>query len=49
MEVELERKNARWVYEIKVLGSGGLLVILKVDASTGTILTRNGRDGTPTR
>jgi len=47
MEVELERKNTRWVYEIKLLRPGGLLVKLKVDASSGTILVRGGRDGTP--
>ncbi len=36
IEVELERKNGRWVYEIKQLRSGGLLVKLLVDARDGT-------------
>lgn len=49
MEVELERKNARWVYEIKLLRPGGSLVKLKVDASTGTILAHHWGHGMPTR
>ena len=44
MEVELERKQDRWVYEIKLLRPGGLLVKLRVDASDGTVLSRRGQD-----
>jgi uncharacterized membrane protein YkoI len=44
MEVEMERKNARWVYEVKVLRPGGALVKLVLDASDGTIVARGGRD-----
>ena len=44
MEVEMERKNARWVYEVKVLRPGGVLVKLVLDASDGTIIGRGGRD-----
>lgn len=40
MEVELERKGERWVYEIKLLRTGGSLVKLKVDASDGAIIPR---------
>ena len=40
MEVELERKGERWVYEIKLLRAGGSLVKLKVDARDGTIIPR---------
>lgn len=47
MEVELEHKKDRWVYEIKLLRPGGSLVKLLVDASKGTIITRGGRDGSP--
>src|SRR5664279_869621 len=44
MEVEMERKNARGIYEVKVLRPGGALVKLVVDASDGTIIGRGGRD-----
>ena len=44
MEVELERKHGRWVYEIKLLRPGGALVKLLVDASDGTIIDRRARD-----
>ena len=44
MEVEMEHNAERWVYEIKILRSGGSLVKLIVDASDGTILARRGRD-----
>lgn len=46
IDVELEREHGnkldRWVYEVKVLRSGGSLVKLKVDARDGTIL--QGKD-----
>ena len=42
MDVELEREHrgsgGRWIYEIKVLRTGGALVKLKVDARDGTVL-----------
>ena len=44
MEVEIERRSNRWVYEIKVLRPGGALVKLVVDANDGTIIARRGRD-----
>ena len=44
MEVELERKNGRWIYEIKLLRPGGALVKLQVDASDGSIIGRRERD-----
>lgn len=44
MEVELERKDGRWIYEIKVLRTGGSLVKLKVDARDGTLLGSKRRD-----
>lgn len=44
VDVELERehkdKQGRWVYEVKVLRTGGALVKLKVDARDGTIIGR---------
>lgn len=44
MEVELERKNGRWIYEIKLLRPGGVLVKLHVDASDGSIIGGRERD-----
>jgi uncharacterized membrane protein YkoI len=42
MDVELERDHrgteGRWIYEIKILRTGGALVKLKVDARDGTVL-----------
>ena len=35
MEVELEREDTRWLYEIKVLRTGGALVKLVFDARDG--------------
>lgn len=43
IEVELDRKHGRWVYEIKVLRPGGSLVRLLVNASDGAIIDRRGR------
>ena len=43
MEVELERRGERWVYEVKVLRSGGALVKLLVDARDGTIIGKRER------
>lgn len=41
---ELERKNGRWIYEIKLLRPGGALVKLQADASDGSIIGRRERD-----
>ncbi len=38
LEVELESKRGRWVYEIKQMEPGGQLVKLKLDARTGEVL-----------
>lgn len=47
IDVELERehenKRERWVYEVKVLRTGGALVKLKVDARDGSILGSKGK------
>jgi len=47
LEVELERRNDRWVYEIKLLLSGGSRAKLLVDASDGTIIARRSRGDKP--
>ena len=49
MEVELERKGERWVYEIKLLRAGGSLVKLRVDARDGTIIPRREHGATTDR
>ena len=38
MEVELERDDGLWVYEIKLLRPGGALLKLKVDGRSGRVL-----------
>jgi uncharacterized membrane protein YkoI len=51
MDVELEREHrgagGRWIYEIKVLRTGGALVKLKVDARDGTVLGSKSRNQPP--
>jgi len=48
MDVELERQREagaeRWVYEIKLLRTGGALVRLRVDARDGSVLSQRDRD-----
>lgn len=44
MEVELERDDGVWIYELRVLEPGGGLIKLKVDARTAVILkSKKGR------
>ena len=45
LEVELERDDGRWVYEVKLLQAGGRLVKLEVDAGSGEVIRRRERDG----
>jgi uncharacterized membrane protein YkoI len=45
MEVELERKDGRWVYEIKLLRRGGALNRLQVDARDGSLIDLRQREG----
>ena len=48
LDVELERGHVdgrqRWIYEIKVLRTGGSLVKLKVDARDGQIIKEKVRE-----
>ncbi|MCP5267905.1 MAG: PepSY domain-containing protein [Zoogloeaceae bacterium] len=39
VDVELERDDGRWAYEIKVLRAGGALVKLKLDARDGAFVS----------
>jgi hypothetical protein len=48
LDVELERDRAgRWIYEIKLLQTGGRRVKLDVDAATGKLLQRKERGPSP--
>jgi uncharacterized membrane protein YkoI len=44
MEVELEQKGERWIYEVKVLRTSGALVKLKFDGRTGTVMGASERN-----
>jgi len=38
LELELERDDGRWIYEVKLLQADGQLLKLEVDAATGLLL-----------
>ncbi|HUG59437.1 MAG TPA: PepSY domain-containing protein [Candidimonas sp.] len=44
VKIEFERDDGVWLYEIKVLQSGGRLVKMKIDARDGTVLKIKGPD-----
>ena len=44
VDVELEREDENWVYEIKVLDSGGRRTKAYIDARTGEILKSKSRN-----
>lgn len=53
LELELDRENGRWIYEVKLLQADGQLLKLELDARTGEVLEvkrkvdrdrRSGRD-----
>ncbi len=43
LEVELERDDGRWIYELKLLQSDGVRLKLEVDAKTGEVLRSRQR------
>ncbi|MGL1834316.1 PepSY domain-containing protein [Rhodocyclaceae bacterium SMB388] len=47
IEVELERDDGMWLYEVKLIRSGGALVELEIDARNGDVLRIKGRDTRP--
>lgn len=44
LDIEIEEKHGRLVYEVKLLQSDGRLVKLELDARTATVLRRKNRD-----
>ncbi|MDI1246215.1 MAG: PepSY domain-containing protein [Rhodoferax sp.] len=46
VELDLEKHGGleRWIYEIKLLRTGGALVKLEVDARTGSVISRKVKD-----
>jgi len=44
VEVELEREQGAWVYELKVIAPDGRLLEVLVDAATATLLADEGDD-----
>lgn len=50
LELELERDDGRWVYELKLLQANGQLLKLEVDAATGQVLqVKRKEDRNPNR
>lgn len=45
LELELEREDGRWIYEIKLLQANGQLLKLDVDAATAQVLQVKRRGG----
>ena len=47
MEVDLDREKGEWVYEIKLLRKGGVLMKLKIQARDGIIIGFKEKQGKP--
>ncbi len=47
LEVELERDDGRWTYELKLLQPGGQLLKLEVDGASGQVLKSRSRAAPP--
>lgn len=45
LDLELEKEDGRWVYEIKLLQANGQLVKLEMDAATGELIRIKRRAG----
>ena len=44
LKVELESEHGRWIYEVRLLQSGGRLTKLYLDAATGEALAGRDKD-----
>lgn len=44
VEVELEQDDQRWVYEIKLLRTGGAMTKLKLDAKNGSLIKAKNKN-----
>jgi uncharacterized membrane protein YkoI len=49
LELELEREDGRWIYEVRLLQPGGQLLKLEVDAATAQVLQARPRRARPPR
>lgn len=50
LELELERDDGRWIYEVKLLQASGQLLKLELDAGTGQVLqVKRKQDRSPSR
>ena len=38
LDLELEREDGRWIYEVKLLQAGGRIVKLEIDARSGEVI-----------
>jgi uncharacterized membrane protein YkoI len=45
LEVELEEKSGRWVYEVKLLQAGAGMRKVRIDARLGTVIADKQRRG----
>jgi hypothetical protein len=45
LELELERDDGRWIYEVKLLQANGQLLKLDVDAATAQVMQAKRKDG----
>lgn len=45
LELELERDDGRWIYEVKLLQANGQLLKLDVDAATAQVLQVKRKEG----
>lgn len=42
IEADLERDDAQWLYELKILPPNGRIFIIELDAATGTLVRSRG-------
>ena len=47
LEVELEREDGRWIYEVKLLQAGGRLLKLELDGRSAVVLKQRIKQTAP--